>query len=51
MHLEVNLKNMIKKLTSNLIFKKYFNNYINKVKVFTDKKELANYKLPYFNPA
>ena len=39
-----------KEADSNLIFKKYFNNYINKVKVFTDKKELANYKLPYFNP-
>ena len=34
---------------SNMTFKKYFNNYINKVKAFTDKKELANYQMPYFN--
>ena len=33
----------------NMTFKKYFNNYINKVKAFTDKKELANYQMPYFN--
>jgi len=34
---------------SSMTFKKYFNNYINKVKAFTDKKELANYQMPYFN--
>lgn len=34
---------------NSLIFKKYFSNYINKVKAFTHKKELANYQMPYFN--
>ena len=34
---------------NSLVFKKHFTSYISRVKVFTNKKELANYKLPYFN--
>ena len=34
---------------NNLVFKKHFTSYINRVKAFTNKKELANYKIPYFN--
>ena len=42
-------KHYVSEADGNLVFKKYFNNYINRVKAFTNKKELANYKLPYFN--
>jgi len=34
---------------NNLVFKKHFTSYISRVKAFTNKKELVNYKLPYFN--
>ena len=34
---------------NNLVFKKHFTSYISRVKAFTNKKELANYKMPYFN--
>ena len=34
---------------NNLVFKKHFTSYISRVKAFTNKKELINYKLPYFN--
>ena len=32
-----------------LVFKKYFINYIKQTKAYTDKKELAHYGLPYFS--
>jgi|TARA_R110002049_G_scaffold195525_1_gene364650 hypothetical protein len=34
---------------NNLVFKKYFTSYISRVKAYTNKKELAIYKSPYFN--
>jgi hypothetical protein len=34
---------------NSLVFKKHFTSYISRVKAFTNKKELFNYKIPYFN--
>jgi hypothetical protein len=43
-------KDYVEEANKDLIFIKHFKNYIRQVKAFTDKKELANYHLPYYNP-
>jgi hypothetical protein len=43
-------KDYVEEANKDLIFIKHFKNYIRQVKAFTDKKELANYQLPYYNP-
>ena len=42
-------KDYVDEANNNLVFKKYFTNYIKLSKAYTDKKELANYNMPYLN--
>ena len=42
-------ENYVEEANENLRFKKYFKSYIRKEKAYTDKKELYNHKLPYFD--
>jgi len=42
-------KNYVEEANEDLVFVKHFTNYIKLKKAFTDKKELANYSLPWFN--
>ena len=42
-------ENYEKEANEDLVFVKHFMNYIKLKKAFTDKKELANYSLPWFN--
>ena len=42
-------KDYVDEANNNLVFKKYFTNYIKLSKAYTDRKELANYNMPYLN--
>jgi hypothetical protein len=43
------LKDYVEDAEEDLRFKKHFKNYISEEKAYTNKKELANFGLPYFN--
>ena len=48
-HARTKSKDYVKEANEDLVFIKHFMNYIKLKKAFTDKKELANYSLPWFN--
>ena len=48
-HARTKSEDYVEEANEDLVFIKHFMNYIKLKKAFTDKKELANYSLPWFN--
>ena len=48
-HARTKSEDYVEEANEDMVFIKHFTSYISRVKAFTNKKELINYKLPYFN--